>query len=121
MLTRWTKKQPDLYTPQDVVCVVKQWLNAVLNIDKWLYEDAKKEFALSKKIGFGTDGDDTDKEKDFENVRGTMETNESVLAIKRHMQEKELLGEKILKRILEANPSLTIEKTETLLHDNQWC
>ncbi|MGC9150931.1 MAG: DUF4954 family protein [Microbacter sp.] len=121
MLTRWTKKQPDHYTPQDVMCVVKRWLNAVLNIDNWLYEDAKKEFALSKKIGFGTDGDDSDKEKDFENVRGTMQTNESVLTIKRHMQEKELLGEKILKRILEANPSLTVDTKESLWQDNSWC
>ncbi|MBB3188563.1 DUF4954 family protein [Microbacter margulisiae] len=107
MLTRWTGKHPGKYMPQDVIDVVNKWLSAVLNIDKWLYEDAKKEFVLSKKIGFGTDGDEDDKEKDFENVRGTMQTNESVLAIRRHMQEKEALGTKILDKIFEANPELS--------------
>ena len=106
MLTRWTGKRPDQFTPKEVIDVVNKWLTAVLNIDKWLYEDAKKEFALSKKIGFGADGDDDDKEKDFENVRGTMHTNESVLAIKRHMQEKETLGTKIMDKLLKANPEL---------------
>jgi hypothetical protein len=106
MLTRWTGKRPDQFSPKEVIDVVNKWLTSVLNIDKWLYEDAKKEFALSKKIGFGADGDDDDKEKDFENVRGTMHTNESVLAIKRHMQEKETLGTKILDKLLEVNPEL---------------
>jgi hypothetical protein len=106
MLSRWTGIKPDQFTPKEVVDVVNKWLIAVLNIDKWLYEDAKKEFALSKKIGFGADGDDDDKEKDFENVRGSMQTNESVLAIKRHMQEKEILGTKIIERLRAANPEL---------------
>jgi hypothetical protein len=103
LLTQWYGKRPDAFTAADVVAVVEKWMTAVLNIDKWLYEDARKEFALSKRIGFGVDGDDDDKEKDFENVRGSMQTDESVLAIKKHMQAKEALGRRIIDTVKGAN------------------
>jgi len=78
-------------------------LNAVLNIDRWLYEDAQKEFALTQQIGFGIDGDEEAQRKDFENVRGSMETDDSVLTIKKHMEAKEALGKRIINMVKEAN------------------
>jgi NDP-sugar pyrophosphorylase family protein len=99
VLERLYGKAPDAFTPQDVVGIVEKWLHSVLAIDRMLYEDAKKEFTLGKMAGYGADGDEEHKEKDFENVRGLFHTNDIVLAIKTHMKEKEALGQRIIQRI----------------------
>lgn len=102
-LSQWYGKRPDAFTPEDVRVVVNRWKEAVLNIDNWLYEDAQKEFALTQRIGFGIDGDEETRQKDFENVRGSMETDSSVLTIKQHMKAKENLGNSIITRLKENN------------------
>lgn len=102
-MAQWYGKKPDEFTPADVIAVVEEWLTAVLSIDRWLYEDAQKEFALTQRIGFGIDGDEDAKQKDFENVRGSMETDDSVLAIKKHMATKEALGKRIIELVKQAN------------------
>jgi hypothetical protein len=99
MLERLYGKPPDTFTTQDVVGIVGRWMDSVLTIDQMLYEDAKKEFTLGKMAGYGADGDEEHKEKDFENVRGLFHTNDIVLAIKAHMKEKEKLGQSIIQRI----------------------
>ncbi len=92
-------KRPDAFTADDVVEIVKKWTNCVLSIDDMLYDDARKEFTLSKKVGFGADGDEEDKEKDFANVRGKFHTNDSVVAIIKHKEVKEALGRSIIERV----------------------
>jgi hypothetical protein len=99
VLERFYGKPPDDFTPQDVAGIVEKWTNSVLAIDNMLYEDAKKEFTLGKMAGYGADGDEEHKEKDFENVRGLFHTNDIVLAIKAHMKEKEALGHGIIQRL----------------------
>ncbi|MDD4141895.1 MAG: DUF4954 family protein, partial [Bacteroidales bacterium] len=44
------------FTKQDVVTIVERWKTAVITLDNMLYEDAKKEFNLISKTGFGADG-----------------------------------------------------------------
>lgn len=92
-------KRPDAFTPEDVKQVVQKWIASVLTIDDMLYEDAKKEFTLSKKAGFGADGDEEDKEKDFAHVRGKFHTNPTVVAITEHKKVKEALAKSIMDRI----------------------
>jgi NDP-sugar pyrophosphorylase family protein len=99
VLERLYGKPPGAFTTQDIVSIVKRWIHSVLTIDQLLYEDARKEFTLGKMAGYGADGDEEHKEKDFENVRGLFHTNDIVLAIKAHMQKKEELGNSIIQRI----------------------
>ena len=99
VLEKFYGKRPDEFTPEDVKQVVQKWISSVLTIDDMLYEDAKKEFTLSKKAGFGADGNEEDKEKDFASVRGQFHTNPTVLAITEHKKVKEALGKSILGRM----------------------
>ncbi|MDR3184775.1 MAG: DUF4954 family protein [Prevotellaceae bacterium] len=99
VLERLYGKSPDTFTTQDVADIVTRWTNSVLAIDQMLYDDAKKEFTLGKMAGYGADGDEEHKEKDFENVRGLFHTNSIVLAIKAHIKEKEALGRSIIQRL----------------------
>lgn len=84
---------------RDLVFIVRRWRESVLKLDRLLYEDARKEFSLSTKTGFGFDGLGATTEADFAGVRGTFETNPFVLAVTEHMTRKNALGELWIDRL----------------------
>jgi hypothetical protein len=87
------------FSASDVIAVVEKWKESVLEIDRMLYEDAKKEFSLTKMTGFGVDGQNGARELDFAQVRGEFEKNDTVKAIQVHMQTKESLGNELIERM----------------------
>ena len=86
-------------TKADVINIVKQWKEAVIGLDKQLYEDARKEFDLAAMTGFGADGTKEVKEQDFEQVRGDFESNSFVTAVLDHIRTKEALGDEMIARL----------------------
>lgn len=96
LLEEFYGKSVDKFTASDVIKIVKKWKESVLEIDNYLYEDAKKEFSIINKIGFGVDGNYGERELDFVEVRGEFEQNEMIQAIKIHMREKEALGNEMI-------------------------
>ncbi len=99
VLDRFYCKHPHDFTAEDVIVIVEKWKDSVLGIDRFLYEDAQKEFSLNKMTGFGVDGRDEEREIDFAQVRGEFEKNETVKAIKVHMETKEALGNGLIERM----------------------
>lgn len=89
----------DLLTVSDVAGIVGRWKKSVIELDNLLYEDARKEFALSSMTGFGIDGSDEDKKLDFGQVRGEFESNTVVSAIQDHIKQKSALGEELISRL----------------------
>jgi hypothetical protein len=89
-------KSVDELTATDIIKIVEKWKSSVLQMDKHLYEDAKKEFSMSKMTGFGVDGTNGAREEDFAQVRGEFESNKTVMAICEHMEKKEKLGSEII-------------------------
>lgn len=87
------------FTVQDIISQVEEWRKSVVDLDNMLYEDAKKEFNLVARTGFGADGDDATKLQDFENVRGSFENNPFVLAVQEHIKKKSALGQELIERI----------------------
>lgn len=85
--------EPDTITVADLVAIIDRWREAVVGLDQMVYDDAKKEFSLSSKTGFGADGSRFDVEKDFEQVRGAFESNSFVMAVTDHIRKKSQLGE----------------------------
>ncbi len=86
-------------TAAQVVSIVEQWKEAVIGLDKTLYEDARKEFNLASMTGFGADGSKEEKEMDFEQVRGDFESNSFVTAVLDHIKAKEALGNELINRL----------------------
>ncbi len=86
-------------TAADVTGVAERWKKSVVELDKLLYEDARKEFALSSMTGFGIDGSEEDKKRDFEKVRGEFESNSVVAAIRDHISQKTALGDELISRM----------------------
>ena len=86
-------------TKEQVIAIVKQWKEAVIGLDRQLYEDARKEFDLAAMTGFGADGTKLEKEQDFEQVRGDFESNSFVTAVLDHIRVKEALGDELIARL----------------------
>ena len=86
-------------TKAQVTEIVKRWKDAVVGLDRELYDDAKKEFSLASMTGFGADGTKEDKEMDFSEVRGEFESNSFVTAVLEHIRVKEALGNEIIERL----------------------
>jgi carbonic anhydrase/acetyltransferase-like protein (isoleucine patch superfamily) len=93
------------FEASDVISIVKKWKESVLGIDRFLYEDARKEFSMSKMTGFGVDGQDGARELDFAEVRGEFDENETVKAIKEHMDKKERLGSRVIEQMVQVRES----------------
>ena len=89
----------DTLTKEEVIDIVKKWKEAVIGLDRQLYEDARKEFDLAAMTGFGADGSKEDKEHDFEQVRGDFESNSFVTAVLDHIRVKEALGDELIARL----------------------
>ena len=87
----------DTITPEKIISIVENWREAVVSLDKILYEDAKKEFSLSARTGFGADGNKDDSRLDFEYVRGNFEKNPFVSSLLQHIEKKTALGDRVIK------------------------
>ena len=80
--------------------MVKQWKNAVVSLDKLIYEDARKEFDLTTMTSFGADGDKTRRDEDFNAVRGGgFDDNPFVQEVIDHIRRKSALGDGIIDRL----------------------
>ncbi len=86
-------------TEKDIIHIIQTWKDAVVSLDELLFNDAKKEFALSAQTGFGVDGSDRDRDQDFGEVRGDFELNPAVSAIREHIAKKTKLGDEWLKKM----------------------
>ncbi|NOY36537.1 MAG: DUF4954 family protein [Chlorobi bacterium] len=89
----------DKITPMHIIKWVETWKESVVALDKMLYEDARKEFTLSARTGFGADGDGNTREQDFDNVRGRFENNQQVREIIDHIRRKTELGDSVIARM----------------------
>ena len=86
-------------TASDICAIVRQWQEAVVGLDRLVYEDAKKEFSLTSMTGFGADGSKAEQKLDFEQVRGVFESNPFVTAVLEHIKVKTELGNELLDRL----------------------
>ena len=95
---RWGKSIDEV-TYEDIISMVEIWKESVVKLDKLIYDDAKKEFNLNSKTGFGVDGDEARKDQDFESVRGSFENNPFVLEVLNHIKKKPDLGNELINRL----------------------
>ncbi len=94
----WNKTVDDIDF-KDVINMVELWKESVIKLDNLIYSDAKKEFDLNSKTGFGVDGDEEQKHKDFESVRGSFENNPFVLEVLKHIKVKTALGNELINKL----------------------
>ena len=86
-------------TASEIAQLVERWRSSVVELDREVYADAKKEFSLSAMTGFGADGDEVQQARDFEEVRGAFDSNPYVSSILKHIEDKSALGQDLLDRL----------------------
>ena len=62
-------------TVEQALKAIDEWEQASSSLHGMILEDSKKEFAAFARIGYGIDQPEEERVKDFEAVRGTIETN----------------------------------------------
>ena len=92
-------KKIEEIVPEDIIELTSRWKTSVVDLDHQLYADAQKEFIATAQIGFGLDGDETTKNSDFAEVRGTFEKDSFVAEIEKHISSKSELAETLIKRM----------------------
>lgn len=98
----WHKPTNELNS-EDIIQMVELWKTSVVKLDQLIYSDAKKEFDLNSKTGFGVDGNEEQKHQDFESVRGSFESNTFVLEVLNHIKIKTELGNELIGRLSDLN------------------
>ncbi|MDR2413627.1 MAG: DUF4954 family protein [Odoribacteraceae bacterium] len=80
---------------------IREWRDAVVALDRMMHEDARKEFALKARVGFGIDGEE---ESDFGNVRGEFDNHPTVKNILDHIDRKNNLFQTIANKLKQIKP-----------------
>lgn len=99
IMPRWYGKTVDRLSPGDIIRIVRQWNEAVVSLDRMLYDDAHKEFSMISRIGFGVDGSTRQRDFDFEQVRGEFENDAFVKMVCKHIEDKTALGNELIGRL----------------------
>lgn len=99
VMQKWYGISIDTITAEAIIRIINTWKEAVVSLDQMLYEDARKEFSMSAHTGFGADGDQKEKQTDFEQVRGAFENNPFVETVKKHIVDKTKLGNELIQRL----------------------
>lgn len=100
LLQVWGCKLKDV-TREQILHTIDQWQESVVGLDRMIYDDARKEFDLNSQTGFGADGDREQAAADFEEVRGSFESNSFVKSVLEHIERKSALGEKMRHAMME--------------------
>ena len=72
-------KKLDEISATDVQELIEKGQKAINYFNDMILRDARKEYNSASKTSFGIDGDEQDKNKDFEEVRGSFETHPFIL------------------------------------------
>ncbi len=95
----WYGKKIDELVLSDLPIIINRWLSSVTKLNQLLLEDARKEYSLQSRTGFGIDNPDQEADSDFMNVRGEFETDPFVKMVQNHILIKTELANKTLNLI----------------------
>ena len=87
-------------TKDQLVGILKDWKENADKMNNMILKDAQQEFSANSKIGFGIDGDEGDRDKDFEAVRGAFDENSFVQGLKNEIEEIDKRADTLIDKLL---------------------
>lgn len=96
MMEKWYGKSIDDLTCADLRDIIERWITSVRTLNSMLLEDARKEYSLKSRTGFGIDAPDSDADDDFTSVRGQYECDPFVKMVEAHNEAKTDLARRAL-------------------------
>jgi len=98
-LSKKIGKPVDEFSPADVQTVIGDWIAAVETLDGMRLDDARKEYAAASRISFGIDGDEQQRDADFQAIRGRPEDNDFIVDMQRRLADKKQTAGEIITRL----------------------
>ncbi|MFH0910394.1 MAG: DUF4954 family protein [Planctomycetota bacterium] len=95
----WAGKAPGEMSAAELARAVEDWKDASIKLNRMIRGDAEKEFGETARIGFGLDGDEAVRDRDFEAVRGTAEGNAFVQALQAEAERLARRAEALLEKL----------------------
>ena len=92
----WFGKEVSELTADDIRAIVKRWIKSVTELDAMLIDDARKEYSLKSRTGFGIDCPCDNADDDFVSVRGEFENDPFVKMVEDHIVKKSALADATL-------------------------
>jgi len=71
----------DKISVEQLIQIIQDWKANATRLNHLILKDAEKEFNANSHVGYGIDGNDEVKEKDFEMVRGNIKNNHFVIEV----------------------------------------
>ena len=99
MMEQWYGKTVDKLTADDMRSIVERWIKSVTTLNDMLLDDARKEYSLKSRTGFGIDSPGSDADDDFTSVRGQYECDPFVEMVEAHNVAKTALARRALELI----------------------
>ncbi len=86
-------------TAEEMTDLIEKWIAVVEELDQMRCRDAEKEFALPARIGFGHDGDDHTRDRDFESVIGSVQEHDFILELKQRLAGKQQTARELILKL----------------------
>lgn len=99
IMESWYGKPVEDITADDVRKIIGRWLESVTSLNDMLLEDARKEYSLKSRTGFGIDDPAASADDDFTSVRGSYDADPFVAMVKEHTAKKTALATRALAQL----------------------
>lgn len=86
-------------TRDQLAKIISDWSDNSIKLNNMILKDAEKEFDQVSQIGFGLNGSDEVKDKDFENVRGKYEENKFVVELQKESEQIRQRAENLISHL----------------------
>ena len=96
IMESWYGKPVEALTRDDIRTIIERWLKSVTALNDMLLDDARKEYSLKSRTGFGIDDPAMSADDDFTSVRGSYEADPFVAMVNEHTAKKTALAGRAL-------------------------
>lgn len=86
----------DEISKEQLLQIITDWRDNSVKLNNMILKDAEKEFDQLSKIGFGLDGNEKERNDDFENVRGKFEENKFVVELQNESGQIKLKADNLI-------------------------
>ncbi|MFC1783281.1 DUF4954 family protein [Planctomycetota bacterium] len=87
------------FTASDVIAVIQKWISAVEKMDNVRCSDARKEFGVTARIGFGVDGAVAERDADFMALRGSAQDNSFINELQQRLTQKKKTAAELTEKL----------------------
>ena len=99
IMESWYGKPVGTLTRDDIRTIIERWLKSVTALNDMLLDDARKEYSLKSRTGFGIDDPAMSADDDFTSVRGSYEADPFVAMVNEHTAKKTALAGRALAQL----------------------